>query len=57
MVLVDLSKYYIADRVGISMMRMDELYAESGQVGFRFTRRNDARLVDPKAASYFVHGP
>lgn len=53
----DLSKYYIGERVGISVQRLVELYAANGQVGFKFWRRNDARLVDPKAWSYFVHGP
>lgn len=49
--LVDLSKYYIADRLGTTMQRLNELYAANGQVGFRFTRRNDGRLVDALAMS------
>lgn len=52
----DLSKYYIGERVGVSVQRLVELYAANGQVGFRFWRRNDARLVDPKAWAYFTHG-
>jgi len=53
-VLADLSKYYIADRLGTSMQRLNELYAANGQVGFRFTRRNDGRLVDALAAATLV---
>lgn len=48
---VDLSKYYIADRLGTTMQRLTELYAANGQVGFRFTRRNDGRLVDALACA------
>jgi HK97 family phage major capsid protein len=49
--LVDLRKYYIADRLGTTMQRLNELYAANGQVGFKFQRRNDGRLVDAKALS------
>lgn len=47
--LVDLSKFYVCDRLGTAMQRLNELYAANGQVGFKFTRRNDARLVDALA--------
>lgn len=53
---VDLKKYYIADRLGTTMQRLNELYAENGQVGFKFARRNDGRLVDALAMSQFIHG-
>jgi len=49
--LIDLKRYYIADRLGTSMQRLNELYAGNGQVGFRFSRRNDGRLVDALAMS------
>lgn len=49
--LVDPSKYYIADRLGTTVQRLNELYAANGQVGFKFMRRNDGRLVDAKALS------
>jgi HK97 family phage major capsid protein len=49
--LIDLSKYYIADRLGTTMKRLNELYAANGQVGFQFTRRNDGRLTDALAAA------
>ena len=53
--LIDLSKYYIADRLGTSMQRLNELYAGTGQVGFKFTRRNDGRLVDASAMVTGTH--
>jgi len=37
----DLSYYWIADRQGISVQRLDELYAASGQVGFRASSATD----------------
>lgn len=52
----NLKKYYIVDRVGMAMQRLNELYAANGQVGFRFTKRVDARLVDPTAIVTFTHG-
>lgn len=54
--LIDLKKYYIADRLATTMQRLVELYAQNGQVGFRFTRRNDGRLTDALAMSQFIHG-
>lgn len=41
----DLSSYWIADREGRSIQRLNELYAATGQVGFRVTQRLDGRLV------------
>ena len=41
----DLSYYWIADREGRSIKRLNELYATTGQVGFRVTQRLDGRLV------------
>lgn len=38
----DLSKYIIADRTGMVVQRLDERYADTGQVGFRAYRRVDA---------------
>jgi HK97 family phage major capsid protein len=45
----DLSYYWIADFGGVSMKRLDELYAANGQVGFRFFRRVDARVMVAEA--------
>lgn len=41
----DFSKYWIADREGRSFQRLNELYAATGQVGFRATQRVDGRLI------------
>lgn len=45
----DYSYYWLADREGRSMQRLNELYAETGQIGFRITQRVDGRLVLPEA--------
>ncbi len=45
----DFSYYRIQDRVGISMQRLNELYAGSGQVGFRMNKRTDGKLLLPEA--------
>jgi HK97 family phage major capsid protein len=52
----DMTKYYIADRIGIAVQRLNELYAANGQVAFRMHKRTDARLVDAKAITFFKHG-
>jgi len=41
----DLSAYWISDREGRTFQRLNELYAATGQVGFRATQRVDGRLV------------
>ncbi len=41
----DYSNYWIADRQGISMKRLNELYAVTGQVGFLATKRVDGRVI------------
>lgn len=52
----DLKSYVIADRLGLAMQRLNELFAKNGQIGFKFTGRHDARLTDPKALVQFKHG-
>jgi len=49
----DFSYYWIADRVGRVMQRLDELYAANGQVGFRMYQRVDGKLILPEAVVYF----
>jgi HK97 family phage major capsid protein len=44
-----LSYYWIADRQGRSFQRLNELFAQTGQVGFRATQRVDGRLILPEA--------
>lgn len=41
----DFSHYWVADRQGRSFQRLNELYAATGQVGFRATQRVDGKLV------------
>lgn len=45
----DFQYYWIADRQGRSFQRLNELYAATGQVGFRATQRVDGKLVLPEA--------
>lgn len=45
----DFSYYQIVDRVGWSMQRLNELYAATGQVGFRMWERTDGLLLRPEA--------
>ena len=41
----DFSSYWIADRSGRTIKRLNELYANNGQVGFTCTERVDGKLV------------
>ncbi|MBT2215841.1 phage major capsid protein [Virgibacillus dakarensis] len=45
----DYSYYWIADRQGRVMQRLNELYAANGQVGFRMFERVDGKLILPEA--------
>lgn len=45
----DFSYYWVADRQGRSFQRLNELYAATGQVGFRATQRVDGKLILPEA--------
>lgn len=55
-IFADLSQYYIVERMGMTMQRLNELYAGNGQIGFRFMKRIDGKMVDPKAITFFQHG-
>ena len=48
----DFSYYFIKDRKVMNMMRLDELYAATGHVGFQIDKRTDGRLVLPEAINY-----
>jgi HK97 family phage major capsid protein len=52
----DLQFYTIADRLGMTMQRLNELYAASGQIGFKWTKRNDAKVITNTAFASFTHG-
>lgn len=41
----DFSYYWIADRQGRSFRRLDELFAATGQIGFRGMQRVDGKLI------------
>lgn len=45
----DMSYYWLADREGRSLQRLNELYAATDQVGFKITQRVDGRLILPEA--------
>lgn len=50
----DLSKYLIRDSLDIQLIRMDERFAEYGQVCFVALMRTDANLLQPKAVAALV---
>ena len=50
----DFSYYWIGDRQGVSFKRLNERYAETGQVGFIATKRVDAKLILPEAIKVLV---
>ena len=41
----DFSYYWVADRQGRSFQRLNELFAVTGQVGFKATQRVDGKLI------------
>ena len=45
----DYSYYWLADRAGRTLQRLNELYAMRDQVGFKLTERLDGRLILPEA--------
>ncbi|MBQ7574374.1 MAG: phage major capsid protein [Clostridia bacterium] len=45
----DFSYYWIADREGITFLRLDELFRTTGQIGFRGSKRVDGKLILPEA--------
>lgn len=52
----DFQYYTIADRAGISAQKLNELYAANGQVGYKFSARNDAKVILNDAFTSFTHG-
>lgn len=50
----DLSYYTIADRQGVTVQRLNELYAATGQVGFRAFKRVDAKVTLSEAIKYLI---
>lgn len=52
----DFSYYWIADRQGSTLQRLNELYATKGQIGFIATKRVDGKLVLPEAVKILKMG-
>lgn len=50
-----LKYYWIADRVGFTLQRLNELYAANGQVGFRGYKRTDGKLVLAEAVKHYAN--
>lgn len=44
----DFKNYWIADRAGRTVQRLNELYSTNGQVGFICTERVDAKIILPE---------
>ncbi len=54
-VIGDFKNYYaIGDRQGMDVQRLNELYRANGYVGFKFTARNDAHVLDDDAFKLLV---
>ena len=45
----DFSYYWIGDRQGVTFKRLNERYADFGQVGFLASKRVDGKLILPEA--------
>lgn len=52
LIFANLDRFWIADFAGMEMKRLDELYSGKGQIGFRWYRRMDSRVVDATAVKY-----
>jgi len=50
----DLSYYYIAYNAGVSIQRLDELYAANGLIGIRGSLRVDGKLTQSEAVKHIV---
>lgn len=48
----DFGYYWIADRQGRSFQRLNELFAVTGQIGFKATQRVDGKLILTEAVKY-----
>jgi HK97 family phage major capsid protein len=54
MVFGDFSFFWIAEFAGMAVQRLDELFAATGQIGFRWYRRMDSRVMLSEAFSYLT---
>jgi len=53
----DFSNYWIADRMGRTVQRLNELYAGNGQVGFIATQRVDGKVILAEGIKLLKMGP
>lgn len=51
----DFKYFTIADRAGIEIKRLDELYAGNGQVGWRTSKRFDSKVTISEAIQYMAN--
>lgn len=52
----DFKNYWIADRMGRTVQRLNELYAGNGQVGFLATERVDGKVILPEGIQLLKMG-
>ena len=53
----DFNNYWIADRTGRTVQRLNELYSTNGQVGFVATERVDGKIILPEGIQLLkMHG-
>jgi HK97 family phage major capsid protein len=52
----DFSYYWIGDRTGRTFERLNELFAQTDQVGFKATQRVDGKLVLPESIQVLQMG-
>lgn len=52
----DMKYYWVADRTTRTFQRLNELYAEHGQIGFIATQRVDGKLILPEAVKAIKMG-
>lgn len=50
----DLSCYTVVDRTGSVMQRLNELYAVTGQVGFRMRKRTEGKVTDAAGIKHLI---
>lgn len=51
----DFSRFIVRDVLAMELIRLDERYAEFGQVGFLMFSRSDARAINTAAIKYFIN--
>lgn len=51
----DLGKYIVRDALDVKILRLDERYAEYGQVGFTALQRSDGRVLMSAAIKHLLH--